>query len=176
MTNDWSFENWCEGSLCEWTSQGGVRKADTWHSEDLAVAFLTPGSSVSQLLNSNAAHCFLFDTITDVQPQAQLTLLLDFNDDGTPDFEQQLAGVNWKSVLIVVPAPVEYQNVRFTVVKKGEGRAVLAQLRAVSRGDCGGEPTRLRDGSTCSADDVCEANHRCLAGRCSSLPAVSRPE
>lgn len=174
--SDWSFERWCEGSLCDWDTEGTVVPADTWHSEDLAVSFGSPESRVSQLLPEGTTRCFLFDTIVDVEPQARLTLQLDFNDDGTVDFEQLLAGASWKTVRVAVPAPISYENVRFIVVKKASGRAVLAQLRAEPLAECGGEPTRLRDGSTCSGDEVCEVNHHCVDGRCSSLPASSRAE
>lgn len=164
------FDCWHEGTLCDWsTDEGSIGPTATWHPEDLAVSFLTTNSQISQRIEASPEHaCFAVDTIADVVPEARLSLKLDFNDDETVDYEQQFADVGWKSVTLVIKAPASYESVRFIVRKEGEGRAALALLRVEGLSDCAGEPTRLRDGSSCTLDELCLSGH-CRAGHCARL-------
>jgi hypothetical protein len=173
---DPSFDNWCDRNLCDWTTrQGQIAKVSTWHESDLGVSFVETPTEISQLLKLNAerAPCLLFDTIADVAPEADVSILIDFNDDGIPDDEQQVAVLRWKSVPFSVRAPVAYENVRVSVIKRGEGRAVLALMRVVSQSNCSSSPLPLDPNSKCSQDAVCSSG-RCLEGRCTSLtPSAS---
>jgi hypothetical protein len=170
LVEDWSFNAWCGPDLCDWTTeQAGIERAYSWHRKDAAVSFVDKDARISQLLPRAAERCFLFDTIADLDPRANLTLLLDFNADGTADLYHQLAAVSWTRVPIVIPTPAAYENVRFILQKEGIGRAVLAQLRVVSTDDCDPTPLKLKDGSRCTLDEVCGSG-RCAGGTCSSLP------
>jgi hypothetical protein len=172
---DPSFDNWCDRNLCDWTTrQGQIAKVSTWHESDLGVSFVETPTEISQLLKLNAEHapCLLFDTIADVVPEADVSILIDFNDDGV-DEEQQVSVLRWKSVPFPVRAPVAYESVRVSVIKRGEGRAVLALMRVVSQSNCTSSPLPLAPDSKCSQDAVCSSG-RCLEGRCISFtPSAS---
>jgi hypothetical protein len=66
-----------------------------------------------------------------------------------------------------VRAPVAYEGLRLTVIKRGEGRAVLALMRIIPQHNCSGFIT-LDPNSSCSQDAVCRSG-RCQDGRCTSL-------
>lgn len=169
FTSNPSFDDWCDRNLCDWTTtRGRIEQASTWHDEDLGVSFVETPTEISQLLDLSAerATCLLFDTIADVVPSAEVSILMDFNDDGIQDDEQKIPAVRWKSVQFVVRTPVAYEGMRLNVIKRGEGRAVLALMRVVSQSNC--TPLTLRDGSKCSQDAVCVSG-LCQEGRCTSL-------
>lgn len=151
-TTDPSFECWRGQNLCEWqTVQGEIEKTATWHKHDQAVSFLRTPTEISQLLESETggAPCLLFDTIADVAPGALVSLVLDFGDDGSPEVEQQIPVLRWKSVQFVVRAPGSYERVRLSVIKHGSGRAVLALMRVVPERNCGGQAlTSVRSDSS----------------------------
>jgi hypothetical protein len=183
---DPSFEHWCDSHLCDWrTDEGSYERTGTWHKKDLAVSFLDTPTTISQLLKLDGenAPCILFDTIADVVLEAQVSLALDFNDDGIPDIEQQIAVLHWQPVPFVVRAPVAYDGVRVSVTKNGTGRAVLAQMRVVVQPHCSGNPLTLDANSVCTVDAVCKSGRcedghcqPCSAGNCASLTPAPESE
>lgn len=163
-----TFDNWCDAGPCNWvTRQGAIERTKTWHKDDLGVSFVETPTEITQrfTLNATRAPCILFDTIADVAPEARVSMLLDFNDDGIVDVKQTISALRWKSVPFPVRAPVAYDKVRLSVIKEGTGRAVLAQMRVVPQYVCVGEPFTLKGGSVCSQNEVCTSGH-CVAGLC----------
>lgn len=168
---DPSFDDWCERNLCDWTTrQGRIEPATTWHVSDLGVSFVETPTEISQLLEKEVevGGCLLFDTIADVAPEADVSILLDFNDDGFQEEEQRITGVRWRSVTFPVRTPVAYQGLRVSVIKRGAGRAILALMRIIPQSNCTSAALTLKDGSKCSQDAVCTSG-LCLEGRCTSL-------
>lgn len=182
-----SFDNWgCNRKLCDWkTLDGSIDKTSTWHKLDLAVSLLESNTLISQVLdlNEKKAPCIVFDTLSDVGEEAFVSIRLDFNDDGIVDTTQQVSPLRWQSLPWVVRAPVAYDSMRLSILKEGEGRAVLAQMRMVVRSECPGEPLRLENASVCSRGDVCKSGfcsagycQACLAPPCVSTPAPKPPD
>ncbi len=169
------FDDWCERNLCDWTTtQGRIEPARTWHANDLGVSLIETPTEISQLLEKSVedSGCLLFDTIADVAPEAEVSIMLDFNDDGFVEREQTFSGVRWRSVTFPVRTPVAYQGLRVSIIKRGQGRAVLALMRVVAQSNCTSAPLTLKDGSKCSQDAVCKSD-RCVEARCTSLtPSV----
>jgi hypothetical protein len=164
-----SFDRWCGQVLCDWETVGRTAPVATWHPDDLGVSLLDTDTQISRLERNSRVRCFLFDMIAHVETEARLVLQLDFNDDKSPDFEQQVPNVPWQTWPFEVHAPIEYDGVRFILRKKGEGLAVVAQLRVLDRGECAGEPLTLQDGSPCQTGDVCTSGS-CVAGSCARDP------
>jgi hypothetical protein len=165
-----SFDEWCDQHLCEWeTRQGAIAQVATWHQKDLAVSFEETPTEISQLLEhkQEGSLCFLFDTIADAAPGAEMSVVLDFNDDGFADLEQRISTLRWKSVPFPVRTPVAYDGLRLSIVKKGTGRAVLAQMRVAVQPECSGSPLTLGAGSRCSRNEVCTSG-RCEQQHCSA--------
>jgi hypothetical protein len=165
LVNNPSFDLWCGKSLCGWqTDYGRIERVGTWHSKDYGVSFRDNPTQISQLLSEDTEFvgCMRFDLIADADPRAQLSLVLDFNDDGKEEFEQRIPDVRWQSLQFVVRTPASYDSVRFILRKQGPGRAVIAQLRVVDEyGACeDSPPLRIAAGGSCSSDASC------LSGLC----------
>jgi hypothetical protein len=172
-----SFDVWCDKHLCDWsTESGAIAQTSTWHKQDLAVSLLDTGTKISQKLklSSDSAKCILFDTIADVAPLAQVALELDYNNDGIIDDSQQIPALRWTSVPVVLNTPLAYDGLTLSVVKGGNGRAVLAQMRIVPQLDCSGDPLPLKEDSVCSQNEVCVSG-RCEGGHCQPCPSGGCP-
>lgn len=131
-----SFDRWCDDRLCDWnTDTGKIERVGSWHPKDYAVSFVDKGTQISQLSRDPApGGCIRFAMIADVQPRAELSLQLDFHDDGVIDDEQKIPAISWQETSFLVRAPRSYSKVRYILRKQGDGRAVLAQLWAESDG------------------------------------------
>jgi hypothetical protein len=166
LLEDATFRMWCsEDRLCAWNvDTGHIRRAATWHKNDPGVELVDTPTAISQVTDKTS-RCLKFTTIADVEASAQVTVGIDFDDDGSIDYEQPISAVGFHPVETQVTAPVRYTGFRVVVTKKGDGRAVLAQMRIQSSGDCTAPPLRLRDrllGSPCSQGDPNE----CRSGVC----------
>ncbi|MFT3925939.1 MAG: hypothetical protein QM778_25575 [Myxococcales bacterium] len=112
--------------------------------------------------------CMRFDLIADAEPEAQLSLVLDFNDDGYEEFDQLIPDVRWKSLQFVVRPPTDYRSLRYILRKKGSGRAVIAQLRVVEETEgCDGPALMIAAGGACTTDLSC-ASGLCADFICST--------
>ena len=163
-----SLEHWCGASPCGWQlDQGQVRRVSSWHQNDFAVELGgTDETRLSQLRNSTSAQCLTFDMVARVAKGTQLTLLLDFHDDGKLDVRQAVSEQPWRSVRFSIPTPTFYDRVRFIVRKEGAGSAVLAQVVIAGEEECPAFPLLLEAGSRCEDDSVCQDGLACLSGTC----------
>ena len=165
-------DEWCDDRPCAWEVKGKVARVGTWHTDDYAVGFLGADTTLSQVnknLTANRARCLGFSMIADIDTRTAVFIELDFLDDGVVDFSQKPPAMHWERRTFHVRTPSWYQGVRFIVRKAGEGRAVLAELRARDASDCRAEPVELRerpDGVPCENDDQCDSG-RCRFGGCS---------
>jgi hypothetical protein len=139
------LDHWCGDMLCDWElDTGQVRRVGSWHAKDYAAELVGTGVRISQLSDTQAA-CIRFDLIADVEASAQVTLEIDFLDDGRSNWEQVIPESDWKRLSFLVTMPDWYANARFILRKQGEGRAVIAQLRARQSDACTANPVALDD-------------------------------
>ena len=167
LIRDPSFELWCDDKLCApWESKGAIARVGTWHARDYGVS-LMDGAEISQRSDEDPVECIEFELIADVAAEAEVQLELDFMDDGSSEYEQSIAESHWARLRFLVKAPSWYRGLRFRVRKRGTGRAVIAQLSAVSSSDCKGDPVKLDrrpDGAHCERDA------QCASGVCDLAP------
>jgi hypothetical protein len=177
LIDDATFRLWCGEALCAWRlDQGHVRQAPTWHKNDFGVELVDTPTTISQELKSSSQKCLTFTTIADVDPSAQVSVGLDFNGDGTIDYDQPIAAVGFKEVKTQVTAPRNSgKPPRIFITKRGTGRAVLAQIRVVGNSSCNAPPFRMKDrpiGEPCDqpADSTqpseCKQGNTCCEGIC----------
>jgi hypothetical protein len=168
VVKDPTFRDWCGGTLCSWTVAGGdIERVPTWNADDFGVSFVTTGAEISQVTQENAAQCLLFTTVADIDPAAQMTLILDFNNDGTPDFQTPLGATRWHQVQVEITAPLAYNGITFALRKEGTGTAVLAEINVVSTTGCTAPPVAaypLLLGEPCSALAQCGRGLICTEG------------
>jgi hypothetical protein len=107
----------------------------------------------------------LFTTVADVDPRAQMTVEIDFNDDGSTDYVWPVPSASWRQVQTLVSAPRAYTGFKFTLKKSGPGRAVLAQMRVQSTDACDSKnAVKLHDlalGETCGESSECSSGVCC---------------
>jgi hypothetical protein len=132
LINNPSFDRWCGDHLCDWTTdQGEIARVGSWHERDYAVSFVTKGTQISQVSRSTAPDsCIRFDMIAEVDPESELALLVDFDDNGSVDERQLVPSASWQTTSILIHTPRTYNKVRYIFQKAGEGRAILAQVWA----------------------------------------------
>ena len=177
VINDPTFRQWCGDTLCAWTLETGhIKKSPTWTDKDYGVAFLDTPTRISQGV-SDSPRCLKFSTIGDIDISAQLTVSIDFDRDGTEDFTQAVPSAQWTEVETLVTAPKVYSGFTLSIEKKGDGRAVLAQMRVQSSEDCKAPGVllgKLPIGDRCSNTDpsaaTCETGI-CCYGVCSECCA-----
>ncbi len=179
LLDDATFHAWCGDALCAWTVEAGsVRKAPTWHPKDYGVELVDTPTVISQHvkagttgLDQTPAKCIEFTTVADVDPSAQVTIGMDFDDDGTIDDEQPIAATGFHVAATHVTAPPAYDGLRIVIAKKGVGRAVLAEIRAVAKDGqdaCTAPPVEVAGvplGVPCTRDSECRSNV-CCEGTC----------
>ncbi len=182
ILSDPTFHLWCGESLCDWKVEtGSVRRAPTWNEKDYGVELASTPTAISQTV-TDSPKCILFTTVADVEPSAQVTLGLDFNEDGTIDTQQPIAATGFHSVQIQVSPPEYYSGIRFVIQKSGAGKAVLAQMRAQGTTDCSAPPLVLADqplGTPCENihPEACHSGVCCggLCAECCLEPYVLPP-
>lgn len=148
LLGDGTFDLWCGEELCEWeVEEGDVRPVSTWHEADKGAELLGETVVLGQTAEFSQwdADCILFTLQADHADSASLRLTLDFQDDGTDEYDANLVSDAYKPVSYTITPPLNYDRVRFRVHKAGSGQAVLAAVRAqaVSNTECVDPPLSL---------------------------------
>jgi hypothetical protein len=166
IVQDPTFRDWCGSSLCAWTLDAGrIQRVPTWNADDFGVSFLDPGTEISQVTAENEAPCLLFKTVADIDPAAQMTVLVDFDNDGIIDFQAPLGATDWHEVQAEISAPPAYQGITFHVKKAGTGTAVLAEMQVLSTTGCTPAPALVLPpqvlGGFCTKSTDCQTGMVC---------------
>jgi hypothetical protein len=172
VVKDPAFRDWCGGALCSWTLDAGhIARVPTWNANDFGVSFTDPGTQISQVTQEHDATCLLFSTTADIDPSAQMQLLVDFDNDGIIDFQTPLGATQWRKVETEITAPKVYRGITFHLKKGGSGAAVLAEMRVLSTTGCTAPPPQLPPqpfAGACAVDSDCMAGLVCASnGMCS---------
>lgn len=165
VLQDPTFRLWCGEELCAWkTEAGSVRKAPTWHEADTGVEFTGTPARIAQNTPSNA-QCLRFTSVADVTPSAQMSLTIDWDLDGAPDYTYPVPSVSFRQVQADFILP-PHEGMRVVLEKKGPGKAVLAEIRLqlLSSADCASAPPLeprkdLPLGSRASSGAECASKH-----------------
>jgi hypothetical protein len=170
IVNDPTFRDWCGDSLCSWqTDSGQIRRVPTWDANDLGVSFLdngAVGTEISQATEESQATCILFTSVGNIDPAADMSLTVDFDNDGVIDFTAPLGAATWTKVQTEITAPATYRGITFRVKKSGTGTAILAEMTITSTTGCTAAPvtlTALRLGDVCSSTSQCGPDLVCPA-------------
>lgn len=174
LIGDPSFDLWCGDALCNWEVEAGsVQRVPTWHPSDSGASLVGGVVAISQYADVNAAgaDCIRFDLTGDAADNVQMSIEMDFYDDGIVEVSHPMTTDDYREVSYTVTAPDQFEGIRFRVRKVGEGTAVLAQVRAraVDQANCPADPpvVTVPDGRECSGDALCQSGH------CADVPLVS---
>jgi hypothetical protein len=128
------------------------------------VAFTETPTEISQAVSGGVPQCLLFTSVADVAPEAQMMFLVDFDSDGTIDFQIPIASTQWHKIESEITSPATSAGATFRVRKEGTGTAILAELRVQSTSGCSGPPTLTHPvllNEACSADTPCGGSLFC---------------
>lgn len=173
ILKDPNFHTWCGDQLCSWKLESGqIRRAPTWHPKDYGVEMLdsddaTHVTTISQVV-TKTPPCLEFTTVADVAPEAQVSVAVDFNGDGTVEWEQPIAATGFSEQKTQVTAPPFYTSIKFTITKKGTGRAVLAQMDVRSKDGCTAAPVALKRQALGTSCSLLGRGEECISGICCS--------
>lgn len=164
ITRDQGFDLWCGDVLCSWKLERGmIERVGTWHPDDAGVSMIGDDVAFEQLtpVNSYDTTCIRFELISNIAESAEVRLNVDVFGDGTIDYSERIPSSNWKPVSFLIPIKPPYEGVRFEMAKRGNGKAVVAQLQAevANDGSCNGltpiVPMPAPVGATCFSDTNC---------------------
>jgi hypothetical protein len=169
VVQDPTFRDWCGSSLCAWhLDSGRIQRVPTWNPEDFGVSFLDDGTEISQVTQEDSATCLLFKTVADIDPSAQMTLLVDFDNDGIVDFQAPLGATQWHQVQAEISAPAAYRGITFHLKKEGTGAAVLAEMQVLSTTGCTAPAPVLPPqplAGACATPSDCQKGLVCTSGK-----------
>lgn len=161
----------CAEALCGWeTQQGALTPSASWHEHQRAVELSGVPTRITRKISGTPnVPCLTLTFLAEVEPDAQLEVQLDYNDDGTIDTRSFVPAVRWRKTTVPLRTPSEYRSLRINLERQGAGRVRIASLRLTSNRTACAEtpPTTLADGALCSIDQTC-ASGRCVLGHCGS--------
>lgn len=170
VVKDPNFRQWCGNTLCVWNLDSGhIEKAPTWSEIDFGVSFVDTPTQISQDTDESSAKCLVFTSVADVDPAAQVSILVDFDADGTVDFTAPLTGTKFQQVKAEITAPLRYYRIRFMIQKLGTGRAVLAQMQIKTATTCTAPPVMVKN---LPIGVACDQPSQCQSGICSALGGI----
>ena len=164
IVQDPTFRDWCGDSLCAWhLDAGSVQPVPTWNADDFGVSFVDTPTQISQVTTESSATCILFTSVANIDPAADMTIGVDFNNDGSVEFTGQLGATQWQQVQTEITAPAAYQGITFVLRKGGSGTAVLAEMRIQSSTGCSAAPVTI-DAGTLLFGEKCADSTECASG------------
>lgn len=130
VIDDAGFQIWCGETLCAWRlEEGEIRRVPTWHEHDYAVELVGSPVRLSQAAEYGASSCVRIELIADVEQGAGVSVAIDRDGDGEVDWSAPVNRSGFRSMSWDV-RPGSSADAVFYLRKVGEGRAVVAQLRA----------------------------------------------
>lgn len=125
------LDAWCgEDRLCSWHSEGRIERVGTWWPSDWGVSLRDDPTVLSQRTFEGEAYgCVQLRARVDVDPEVTLSFEVDLEDDGSVEGSFPMEGRDFELVTrdIRLPAAGWIDVARLAVVKRGPGRAVIAQ-------------------------------------------------
>ena len=166
------FDQWCMGQPCAWdVVEGDAVEVTTWHELDRGVALIGESAVLEQRISgewdaSANPRCFLIELTGSIA--TEVTIGLDFDDDGIDDWSARVGGQPWTTHQLELTPPQFYGDLVFRLVK-GEGPTKIGHVRLIDEPDldaCPFEPVHVPWplGFPCDADDECGTGH------CGALP------
>jgi len=195
VVEDPAFERWCGARLCDWdTDSGQIARSHGGSQREQAVELLGDSSQISQH-SSTSARCLSFHALVQAEEHSDAHIAVDFNDDGTVEFEHKISSARRGLVEFSLAAPLHYVGARIFVRKLHPGKLVLAQLRVQRTSGCHSRRVALKElpgGAGCSDHDECSSricsmdvcaecaldvncadNQLCVAGYCTRCASGS---
>ena len=159
--------SWCGDALCEWeVTTGEIQRAPTWHERDYGVELVGDTAEITYTDSTVDSVCIEFELIAYMEYRGQLSLGLDFWNDGTVDYWESIPRSNWERQKLLLPAPSGYKGIRIVIRKEKEGRVVLGQFNAYTSYDAQKSKECQQLDFPAPNGYMCEGDEDCLSGAC----------
>jgi hypothetical protein len=167
VLRDSAFKLWCgptDNELCDWqVDQGNVGKTPTWNDHEFGVELIDVGTQISQI-STEGSDCMEFSAVADVEAAADVIIGIDFDLDGQADYTSPVSETHWHVARTVIFGPSGYgKTVHVVVRKRGDGHAVLAEIRLQRVTTCTGARFEMKE---VPIGGLCWANAQCASGIC----------
>lgn len=143
LLEDPGFQFWCGERLCEWdTIEGEIERVSTWHEHDYGVELVGAPVVLTQPFARGTRGCALIETVADVDPAAEVFVVIDQDGDGAPEWERQVGSEGFEAqswevdldvfgdnIISLDPDPVPRPMGTASVRKNSPGEAIIARLR-----------------------------------------------
>ncbi len=130
LIEDAGFQLWCGERLCSWDlEQGSIRKVSTWHTNDYGVDLVGPQVVLSSDARGTASSLRI-EVTSDIEETATVSFEIDEDGDGQIDWSVRIPPSDGYVSRVWNPDQPVGLNGIFYIRKSGEGRAVLARVRA----------------------------------------------
>jgi hypothetical protein len=128
LLEDPGFQLWCGERLCQWdTVEGEIQRVSTWHEHDYGVELVGAPVVLRQPL-AGTHGCALVEAVADVDPAADVTIAIDQDGDGNPEWMQALATDGFEASSWEVDLDVAGEGFA-SMRKSSPGKAVIGRLR-----------------------------------------------
>ncbi|MDD9935238.1 MAG: hypothetical protein OXT09_16625 [Myxococcales bacterium] len=139
LLDNYYVDRWCDDAPCAWEVAGEIEQIGSWHPRDHAISFETPGTAISQWNDEidDRVGCVEVSMLARIEADAHLVFTFDYDDDGLIENERELEpSESWAPRSFTTRLNAEFDGIRFTLRKEGNGVAEVAQLRALGELDC----------------------------------------
>lgn len=165
------FDLWCGDQLCFWEVEDGAAvKIPTWHAADFGIELRGNSAAISQQSRLSGFDCLRIRAVANIEETAEVTVEVDFFDDGVVDASERIPTSDWAPITVLVTAPELYAGARFRIRKLGSGVAQLAELVVESADKCVDPPPVINDRPFGA---VCVDGAQCASGMCDYLNLLS---
>jgi hypothetical protein len=135
FAQNWSFAAWKDNQPVGWSLVAGeIARVATWHPRDSGLALVAPGTRIEQtrpidVAREGEVRCVAIDVVADVTREADVRVTLDVGSDGKNDETQVIPQSSWAPLAFLVRFDIPATSLTIGLEKRGEGRAVIANLR-----------------------------------------------
>lgn len=159
------FDLWCGDQLCFWEIEAGQAvKIPTWHEADFGVELVGNSAAISQQSRiGSGIECLRVRAVANIEETAEVTIEVDFFDDGVVDAAERIPTSDWAPVTVLITAPEIYSGARFRIKKLGSGTAQLAELGVERADKCVDPPPEVTERPLGAA---CIDGSQCASGTC----------
>lgn len=178
VVRDPGFDLWCGDQLCSWKiARGEVHQVPTWHEGDDGAELLGTDTAIYQLtpVTSADGSCLQFDLIADVDVGVDVRLQVDVFGDGSYEIDDPIPSASWRPLQYKFSVDGAYEGITFWIVKRSEGHAVVAELKARMCDDANEQTPEHVTGLPAPDGATCAQPTDCASGVCTMFPGAFAP-
>ncbi len=161
---------WCGSKLCEWDlDEGEIEKVATWTEDEIGVALVTAGTTISRFIPSKHLDCIQIEFTAQLANDGDAVVEIDYYDDKIVDEEIAVTKAAWERLSYKLAMPPAYNGLRVRIRKRSDSKVALAfpTVAPLADQDCGVNSVSLTHRPVGA---LCTSNEECAQGFCTPGP------